>query len=144
MKVELLYIRMDQEFQQKDLENLEKFLARVKLKQLQTAFVEANPSYWSVMVLHEEKRVTNNKFSVENEEDLSKEDKEVLKYLKAWRKDKGEQLGTPLFMICHNKELMSIAKARPKSTEELLKIKGFGKYKTEKFGEDIIVMLNAM
>lgn len=144
MKVKMFRIRMTEEHQQKDQDMLGEFLSSIKLKQLQTAFVKAEPNYWSLLVLHEEKRVTNNKFSVNSEKELSEKDKEVLEFLKAWRKDKGEQLNMPLYMICHNKELMSIAKARPKTTEELLKLKGFGKYKTEKFGEDIIVMINAM
>lgn len=144
MKVALFHIRMTEAFQQKDQDRLEAFLARINLIRLQTAFVEAEPAYWSLLIFHGEQKITNKKISVDSEKELSEADKEVYKFLKAWRKDKGEQLNLPLYMICHNKELMSIAKARPKTIEELLHIKGFGEYKSKKFGEDIIVMINAM
>lgn len=74
-------------------------------------------------------------------EELSEIDMQIYKYLKAWRNDKATQMNIPAFMICHNSELLSIAKARPKSEEDLIKIKGFGPYKTNKYGEDIISIL---
>lgn len=148
MKAEVFKIRMMPEYQQTDLDNLSAFLGNKKVKRMQSAFVEAEPNYWSILTFYEAKSSRKNtastKFSVSSEEELSASDKEVLEFLRAWRRDKADQLSIPAFMICHNTELMSIAKARPKTTEELLQIKGFGEQKTTKFGEDIIVMINDM
>lgn len=146
MKAEVFKIRMTPEYQQTDLEYLSAFLGSKKIKRMQSAFVEAEPNYWSILTFYEPKNTgaTSTKFSVSSEEELTASDKEVLRFLKAWRRDKADQLNIPAFMICHNTELMSIAKARPKTTEELIQIKGFGEQKTAKFGEDIIVMINAM
>ncbi|HLW14304.1 MAG TPA: HRDC domain-containing protein [Flavobacteriaceae bacterium] len=146
MKAEVFKIRMTPEYQQTDLDNLSAFLSSKKIKRMQSAFVEAEPNYWSILTFYEAKSngSPSAKFSVSSEEELSESDIIVLDFLKAWRRDKAEQLNIPPFMICHNTELMSIAKARPKTTEELIQIKGFGEQKTARFGEDIIVMINAM
>lgn len=146
MKVEVFKIRMTPEYQQTDLNSLSTFLSSKKIKRMQSAFVEAEPNYWSILFFYEAKDtyLPNTKFSVTSEEELSESDKEVLKFLKAWRSDKASQLNIPAFMICHNTELMSIVKARPKTKKELIQIKGFGPYKTERFGEDIIILINAM
>lgn len=145
MKAQVFKIRISQEHQQIDLDNLSEFLSNKKLKRMQTAFVEADPNYWSILTIYEAKpSSSSSKFSVTSEDELSASDKEVYNYLKAWRRDKADQLNIPAFMICHNSELMSIAKARPKSPEELLQIRGFGEQKTARYGEDIVVMINAM
>jgi len=47
-------------------------------------------------------------------------------------------------MICHNIELVTIAKEKPTKVEDLNKIKGFGKRKIAKFGDDIISLLNSI
>lgn len=145
MKAQVFKIRISQEHQQIDLDNLSEFLSNKKLKRMQTAFVEADPNYWSILTIYEAKpSSSSSKFSVTSEDELSASDKEVYNYLKAWRRDKADQLNIPAFMICHNSELMSIAKARPKSPEELLQIRGFGEQKTTRYGEDIIVMISTM
>ncbi len=146
MKAEVFKIRMTQEYQETDLDMLSAFISNKKIKRMQSAFVQAEPNYWSILAFYEAKGTStpSTKFSVSSEEELSTSDKEVLEFLRAWRRDKADQLNIPAFMICHNTELMSIAKARPKTTEELIQIKGFGEHKTAKFGEDIIVMINAM
>lgn len=146
MKAEVFKIRITPEYQQEDLDKLSAFLSNKRIKRMQSAFVEANPNYWSILTIYETNNIRSSgtKFSVSSEEELSASDKKVYEYLKAWRRDKAERLNIPAFMICHNTELMSIAKARPKTTEELIQIKGFGEYKTARFGEDIIVMINAM
>lgn len=146
MKAEVFKIRITPEYQQADLDKLSAFLSNKRIKRMQSAFVEANPNYWSILTIYETNNIRSSgtKFSVSSEEELSALDKKVYEYLKAWRRDKAERLNIPAFMICHNTELMSIAKARPKTTEELIQIKGFGEYKTARFGEDIIVLINAM
>lgn len=144
MKVQVFRIRMLEKLYQQDVQILNNFLATHKLSRLQTAFIEAEPNYWSILIFYSAINTKSTKFSVNTIDGLNKKEKEIYEYLKAWRRDKAEQLNIPPFMICHNTELMSIAKAKPKSAEELIQIKGFGKYKTEKYGEDIIVLLHTV
>jgi superfamily II DNA helicase RecQ len=47
-------------------------------------------------------------------------------------------------MVCHNTELLTIAKIKPQTLDELSKIKGFGGRKIAKFGYDIIAVLNSI
>lgn len=47
-------------------------------------------------------------------------------------------------MVAHNAELMSIAKMKPQTVEDLPKIKGFGERKIAKYGDDIITILNSI
>lgn len=47
-------------------------------------------------------------------------------------------------MVCHNTELMTVAKVRPQTLGDFLYIKGFGEQKIAKFGEDIIAVLNSI
>ena len=47
-------------------------------------------------------------------------------------------------MVWHNTELMTIAKVKPQSLDELSNIKGFGGQKIAKFGDDILALLNSI
>ena len=62
----------------------------------------------------------------------------LLKVLKAWRKMKYEELHLPAFMIMHQKVLVQIAEEKPSTKEELMQISGFGKRKWEKYGKEIL------
>ena len=44
----------------------------------------------------------------------------------------------PPYVLGNNKQLAEMAHARPKSLTELVKIGGFGKNKTEKYGQMIL------
>ena len=62
----------------------------------------------------------------------------LMKVLKAWRKMKYEELHLPAFMIMHQKVLVQIAEEKPSTKEELMQINGFGKRKWEKYGQEIL------
>jgi ribonuclease D len=47
-------------------------------------------------------------------------------------------------MICHNSELIDLAMYKPSNLDESQQIKGFGKQKSERFGDDILAILNAV
>lgn len=65
----------------------------------------------------------------------------LLKVLKAWRKMKYEELHLPSFMIMHQKVLVQIAEEKPASREELMQINGFGKKQWDKYGEEILEII---
>ena len=65
----------------------------------------------------------------------------LLKVLKAWRKMKYEELHLPAFMIMHQKVLVQIAEEKPASREELMQINGFGKKQWDKYGEEILEII---
>jgi ribonuclease D len=46
--------------------------------------------------------------------------------------------------VCSNAQLATIAKLRPQTVDELMKIKGFSEQKTARHGGDIIALLNSV
>ncbi len=105
--------------------------------------------YWSVILYYEElktlvKESKPEKFSAENETELSSDEVKILDSLKLWRSEKAREQSLPVYFIATNKELFSIAKYKPANKEELLDIKGFGKHKIENYGEEIIGILESI
>ena len=68
----------------------------------------------------------------------------VFQALKTWRNDLARRLEWSSFRICHNSHLLAVAKLKPETVEALETIPGFGKTRTEKYGEAILSVLNAL
>ena len=145
MKVSVFSIRIDPAFLELDQKKLNEFLKTVTFKKSSTQLIESGEFHWSV-IIHYENEVQNKPEQLERKsyEDLLPKDKQVYGYLKKWRTEKSEQLNQKKFMICHNSELIDLAQYKPSNLEELKQINGFGKQKADKFGEDIIAILNAV
>lgn len=62
--------------------------------------------------------------------------------LKKYRLDKARLDKVKPYFIFTNEQLEDILKTKPKTLDELLLINGFGKYKVDKFGKDIIAIIN--
>ena len=60
--------------------------------------------------------------------------------LKDWRREQYKALKIPSYMVMSNKTLQDIATIIPRSREELMTIKGFGKASWEKYGEEILAI----
>ena len=58
--------------------------------------------------------------------------------LRAYRSQKATQLSQPAFCVFSNAELDGLVAACPHSVSELLGVKGFGKAKVSKFGDDLV------
>lgn len=144
MKVKVFSIGLDAEKLGEDQNVLNDFLATVTFKKSSTQFVETG-NYWSVVVHYEENEITK-PASLERKsfEDLTAKDQQVYMYLKEWRTNKAEKLQQKNYLICHNSELIDLAMYKPSNLDELQQIKGFGPQKVEKFGEDILAILNAV
>ena len=63
---------------------------------------------------------------------------ELRERLQQWRTDRFKADNVPAYTIMHQSTLMEIASLIPKTKDELLAIKGFGKAKFDKYGEDIL------
>ncbi len=63
---------------------------------------------------------------------------ELREMLQQWRTERVKAEGIPAYIIMHQSTLLEIASLVPKSMPELLGIKGFGKAKCKKYGEDIL------
>lgn len=145
MKTKIFKIRLSEEFIHADQKLLDRFLQENNILKYETAFVKDEENYWSVILYYEELEVQVNeakpeKYSAEQEQ-LNPDEIKILDCLKLWRTEKAKEKSLPVYLIATNKELLSIAKYKPIKKEELLDIKGFGKYKIENYGEEIIEIL---
>ena len=145
MQVRIFSIRLDVAFLEYDQQQLNAFLNSVMFKKSSTQFVDAEEAHWSVIVHYEtlEQQKTE-PLERKSYEDLTSKDKQVYGFLNQWRTEKADTLKLKKFMICHNSELIDLAMYKPSNLDELQQIKGFGKQKAEKFGEDILAILNAV
>lgn len=149
MKVKHFRVRVSGEHLQNDQDAINQFLTEVTVEKTATNFISGMIDYWSVLVFYTTKASKiresqeTEKIAILNYDELSQAEKNTLNSLKSWRSEKSVTLGMPQYMICHNSELMTIAKMKPASVEELKKIKGFGDQKIARYGRDIISLLQA-
>ncbi len=146
MQIQVFKIRVERDLLAQDQQNLNDFLQKITFKKSSTQFVEDDEQkYWSVLIHYEENESDElPKLNRKTFDDLEENDKKVYLFLKQWRTEKAEQLNMKNYLICHNSELIDIAQYRPSTMDELQQIKGFGKLKANKFGEDILALLNAV
>ncbi|MBV9925087.1 MAG: HRDC domain-containing protein [Acidobacteria bacterium] len=69
---------------------------------------------------------------------LTPEEKRVVKALKGWRLGLANTQRVPAYMICPDRTLEHLARARPETLEALADIYGLGESKIKKFGEEIL------
>lgn len=144
MKIKVFTIRLSENNLEIDQNSLNDFLENVTFKKSSTQFVELeNESYWSVLVHFEETTEVKNE-DLKLEVELSECEQIIFQNLKKWRAEKASELGFKNFMICHNSELINISIQKPDSINQLRKVKGFGAIKSDKYGDDIISLLNAI
>jgi DNA helicase-2/ATP-dependent DNA helicase PcrA len=67
----------------------------------------------------------------------------ILTNLKTWRQDKSNEQNLPPYIIFTNNDLIAVTKYKPNDISQLYNIKGFGDTKIEKYGDDIISIINA-
>lgn len=67
---------------------------------------------------------------------------DLLQKLKAWRKNRANLEGIEAFQVFHNTVLEGIAELRPKNKAELMAIKGIRDRKYEKYGEEVLAIIN--
>jgi len=151
MKIKVFDIRLEKEHLQHDQDALNNFLENVTVKKTATQLISANSDYWSVLVYYVNekpatitKATTTEKIVYAADSDLSEDERRTYDALKRWRFDRAGELKLPSYIISSNIQLVSIAKTRPQSPEDLIKIKGFGAHKAAKYGSDIIALLNSV
>ncbi|MBA2621733.1 MAG: HRDC domain-containing protein, partial [Acidobacteria bacterium] len=62
---------------------------------------------------------------------LNAQEEKLYAVLREWRNELAARDGLPPYMIAHNDSLMTMAKIKPQSPEELVQIKGFGEKRAQ-------------
>ncbi len=149
MKVRHFEIRLVDSQLAEDQNQLNSFLESVDFVKSDCHFVDSENSYWSVLVHYNEKNIlsrANNSPEERNEvviQKLSIQQQTVYEALKMWRLNKAQDLKIPTYTICHNSELLNAIVKEAKTPKDLRCIKGFGELKIEKYGNEILSILNA-
>jgi superfamily II DNA helicase RecQ len=147
MNVKIFKIRLTKKELIADQNELNTFLDSVNIKKTAVQLIEGPPEYWSVMVFFTNEKTavkSGEKISFAADIDLSEEEKKIYDTLKQWRADKAGELKLPTYLVTSNSELISVAKVKPQTTDELIKIRGFAGQKVAKYGSDIIAVLNSV
>ncbi len=69
---------------------------------------------------------------------------ELVQALVDWRREKYQQDNVPAYIILHQKTLLAIADIAPTTREELQALKGFGKSKCDKYGDEILEIVRKL
>ena len=140
MKIKIFTVPFSREHETFFDDHVNEFLLNKKVKNIKAEFFESGGSfYWSILivydvVVHEIDRKGKTKEKVK----LDEKDTLLLQRLKEWRKEQAEKEGLPAFIVATNTELLSVVKVKPGSKEGIKMVKGFGKKKIEKYGDDIL------
>jgi ATP-dependent DNA helicase RecQ len=63
--------------------------------------------------------------------------------LRAWRRTRAAEQHVPPYVIFHDRTLVDIAVARPRSHEDLAQVPGVGQAKLDRYGRDVLALLGA-
>lgn len=151
MKIKTFQIRLGDQLHQ-DEQTLNQFMETVSIKKTAAEFVTDKINYWSIIVYYEDRlqkhdsimSLQSDKITFPSDSVLNNEEEIIFKTLQKWRNDIAIRTSLPGYMICNKSELVTISKIKPKSLEELGKIKGFSSKKIMKYGDDILALLNSV
>ena len=65
----------------------------------------------------------------------------LFRQLKEWRNVKAREMELPHYMILHQKTMVTLVNLTPQTLTALKKVKGMGKQKSEKFGEELLEII---
>ena len=155
--LKIVTLPFDEKIGEFEQEKLEKVLGKVQIVKYQAELVKREgKDYWTAFVEYEnmekfDKNSGKNNFVQKGNEfkDINKnpieylteDERELYKILKEWRAGEAQLLGYPPYIIASNQLLVDIAKANPKSVEELSQLRGMGKRKIRDYGEEILLIL---
>ncbi len=112
---------------------------RVKRYSIEFFLAEGKP-YWTVFLEYDTVLEDNTESEIS---ELSDAEKMLFDRLKQWRREKANDEGVPVYIIATNREIKDIIKAAPKNVEEISAIRGFGRKKVEKYGKDLVALIQA-
>ena len=75
--------------------------------------------------------------------DLADDERPVYEALRHWRNERAKRDGRPAYIYLTNAQLVEVARQRPASLAELMRIQGIGEGKAGDFGAEVIALLEA-
>jgi superfamily II DNA helicase RecQ len=70
-------------------------------------------------------------------------DEDVVERLRRWRLERSREDAVPAYVVLHDATLQELAAIRPRTRDDLATVKGFGPVKLERYGDDLLAVLDA-
>ena len=121
---------------------VQQFCVNKRVHKIETRFFTRNHQpFWTVaiqfgQILSEEKNIRVSGTPAP-EMLLDEQQKALLMRLKEWRKNAAEEAGFPVYLVATNAHLVSVIQQKCTTLESLKLVKGFGKSKIEKYGQEV-------
>lgn len=152
MKIKHFKIRLNEESVKHDENKLNNFLTTVNvIKIANHVLTSEQGNYWSIIVFYDDVLPIepddisrSEKHPAFNPSTLNPEELNRYEALRIWRADTAAKNNFPNYIVASNAQLGEIAKLNPSEKEALNKIKGLGERKVNKYGDEIIAVLNAI
>ncbi len=137
MQVKIITLAFDEKLGVFDEVPLEEFCRDKLVRDVKARFLlmDGRP-YWSLALVYEPQGVQKG----QNPE-LDSTQKALFMELKSWRKRKAQQEGYPVYLVATNAQLIQMILGKFDSVAGLSNVKGYGKAKIGKYGEEIITLL---
>jgi hypothetical protein len=74
---------------------------------------------------------------------LETDDLPLFNSLREWRSTRAKADGVPPYVICTNRQLAMLVRARPQSVAKIGEVEGFGRNKLEKYGRELVAQLRS-
>ena len=139
MPIRVFTLSFDPEKGFADDETVNRFLLSRRLNELRKEFfMVAGRPYWSILVDYEEMLPDSGKTQRNG---LNEWQRILFQKLREWRKRKAEANGIPAYLVATDGELTRMVTDAPDSLEKIRSIHGFGSKKVEKYGKEIIAII---
>lgn len=99
-------------------------------------FMKEGKPFWSVAIQYEVLVKETDKIRTLNEVDQL-----LFNRLKAWRKEKANKEGIPVYLVATNAQFLKMIQLRCQTLESFKLVKGYGKKRLEKYGREIIALI---
>lgn len=110
-----------------DEELLNRFVLKNKVSHYYPEFfVDSSKPYWTVFLEYDP---VLEKAPSDLMSGLTQQQKLLFDHLRAWRKERADKDGVPVYIVATNQEFIDIVRLVPKSLEALKVVKGFAKGK---------------
>lgn len=92
--------------------------------------------------LSDGRKTEQNKVSFKTVDKVQGNSEVIISKLKAFRLEQSRKEKIKPYYIFNDNQMMSLLEHMPRNSQELMKVSGFGKVKVEKYGQEILNILN--
>ena len=95
-----------------------------------------------INLINNKTKTKSKNYSNEKHSELSTDDQNLYDKLKKYRSEIAKKQSIPAYIVFNNETLIDMVIKKPKSLIDFMKVRGIGKIKAEKYGNDFIKIIN--